>query len=303
MISVVITCYREGELLLDAVESIQKQTLPALEIIIVNDASSDKTTNQICRKLEKLPNIKVIWQSTNGGPSVARNVGFSQAQGDILVPLDGDDQLPQGALAAIDAGFKTMPEADFVYGAYVRQDRPDQPGQLISATGDIQLSQQLAAKPWSLSTNWQLLGTTPLRKSAWATVGGYDVDFGVKDLHDVEFWIRVLATGCCYVTIHEPIYIWRKYLGSNSGQVTPYAWYRIAKKYFDVYEAVGLKCRAYELLLLGSKWLGHFQEIQQYSQAIWNLLGKGQTQFSTIVSLAIPSSLLRWLATQAQQNR
>lgn len=302
-ISVVITCYREGELILEAVESIRRQTRTPREIILVNDASLDEATNRICRQLESASDIRVMWQTTNGGPSVARNAGFAEAHGDILVPLDADDLLPETALAEICSGFERLPTAGFVYGAYIRQDQREEPGRLVETTDDICLGHQLAAKPWSLSTNWKLLGTTPLRKSIWAAVGGYDPDFGADDLHDVEFWIRVLASGCDYVAVDKPIYVWRKYLGTNSGKVTPYAWYRIAKKYFDVYQMNGLTYRAYELLLLGSKWLNCSEDVRRYFNQLLGLMIKGHIRFSTMVSLVVPSVLLRWTASQAQRHR
>lgn len=302
-ISVVITCYCEGELILEAVESIRRQTRAPTEIIIVNDASPDEATNRICRQLDGESDIHVIWQSTNGGPSIARNAGFAAARGEILVPLDADDLLPEAALAEIFSGFESSPAAGFVYGAYIRQEQREEPGQLVQTTDDIRLDNQLASKPWSLSTNWKLLGTTPLRKAVWASVGGYDPDFGADDLHDVEFWIRVLSSGCGYAAVDEPIYIWRKYLGSNSGKVTPYAWYRIAQKYFDVYQMSGLTYRAYELLLLGSKWLDRPKDARQYFNTLLGLMIKGRIQFSTIVSLVVPSVLLRRIARQAQRHR
>ena len=89
-LSVVITCYREGKLLLEAVDSILEQTYIPQEIIVVNDASSDKETNQVCQELEKNPLITLVWRNKNGGPSIARNNGFQIAQGEILVPLDGN---------------------------------------------------------------------------------------------------------------------------------------------------------------------------------------------------------------------
>jgi hypothetical protein len=224
------------------------------------------------------------------------------AKGDILVPLDADDLLPKTALATIYSGFEQSPDADFAYGPYFRQSYEETQGLLIQAK-NIQLENQLIAKPWSLSTNWSLLGTTPVRKSRWAAVGGYDPDFGVDDLHDVEFWIRVIASGCGYVELNEPIYIWRKYLGTNSRKVTPAAWYQIAQKYFDIYQDAGLPYRAYELLLLGSKWLNRPDDIKQYSRALLGSIKKGSIRFSTVVSLVMPSFLLRWLATKSQKQR
>src|SRR6476646_422796 len=196
-ISVVITCYSEGQLLWNAIHSIRQQSFPALEIIVVNDASTHPDTINVCHQLEIQSDVQVIWRQENGGPSAARNDGFKAAQGAILVPLDGDDLLPKQALAAIHQAFQEQPEAGFIYGTYLRQDRADSEA-IVVHPGDVSLPTMLRSKPFSLSSNWKLIGTTPLRKSLWEAIGGYDTEFGVDDLHDVEFWIRAIATGCGY---------------------------------------------------------------------------------------------------------
>ena len=249
-ISVVITCYKEGYLLLDAVHSVFLQSLPPLEIILVRDASNDVETKQACHALLTDDRVDLIELQENKGPSVARNVGFSAARGEILVPLDADDRLPENALKCIQSAFLRFPEAGFIHGSYIRQDSIKHSQQVLSV--DISLSNMLRAKPFSLSSNWTLIGTAPLRKSLWEELGRSDPSLGASDLHDLEFWLRALALPCQHFAIPEVIYIWRKYLGSNSRKVTPLSWYRIADKHFDTYKSLGLDYRAYELLLLGS---------------------------------------------------
>ena len=300
-ISVVITCYREGDLLYDAINSILSQTLLPLEIIIVNDASSDRRTIEVCQELEKNALIQVIYREVNGGSSVARDNGFEVAQGDILVPLDADDILPSNALELISKAFEKDQQIGFVYGNYIRKDKVND--QKVINPQDISLQEMLKAKPFSLSSNWKLIGTTPIRKSLWQSLGGYDPSFGVNDLHDVEFWIRAIASGCRYEYIPEVSYIWRKYLGSNSQRVTPISWYRIAQKYFSIYQDIGLTYRAYELLLLGSKCLNDRREIQHYSQEIKRCICQGKFQLSTLIALGIPTTILQFLSKQLSQRR
>lgn len=301
-ISVIITCYREGNLIFEAVNSILAQTLLPLEILLINDASSDRSTIEVCQALEQNPLIRVIWRVTNGGPSVARDDGFREAHGDILVPLDADDILPNNALFLIGETFQKHPDAGFVYGNYLRQKQANSVGEIVNPQ-DISLQSMLRSKNFSLSSNWRLIGTTPLRRSLWQAIGGYDPNFGVNDLHDVEFWIRAIASGCSYQYIPEVIYIWRKYLGSNSRQVTPMSWYRIAQKYFSIYEDVGLTYRAYEILLLGSKWLNDRKEIQHYSQEIKRCICQGEFQFSTFIALGIPTVVLQSLSKRLSHRR
>jgi glycosyltransferase involved in cell wall biosynthesis len=300
-ISVVITCYTEGEFIKHAVNSVLQQSVKPLEIIIVNDASPHEETNKVCRELAQLPQIRLVERPDNGGTSIARNHGFEIAIGEILVPLDADDCLPENALALIQSTFAQSPSISFIYGKYLREDQPEHL-QVIDP-GDITLSRMLRAKPWSLSSQWALIGTTPLRKSLWQSVGGYDPEFDNNDLHDVEFWIRVLSSGCNYQFVSQPIYHWRKYLGSNSRKVTPLAWYRIAHKHFDIYCDADLEYRANELLLLGSKWMNQEDQIKRYSRSLIQAMQRDSYQFSSFIILLLPARLLQVLAELRRRER
>ncbi|MGB5972437.1 MAG: glycosyltransferase family 2 protein [Nodosilinea sp.] len=300
-LSVVITCYREGDLLLEAVESVRQQTQPPLEIVIVNDASPDDRTNQVCRELEAEPDISLVWQAQNGGPSVARNAGFAAAQGDILVPLDADDLLPADALSHIQRAFVDHLDADFVYGSYLYQ-RYEGDTRIVKAE-PISLNSLLRSRRFSLSTNWTLIGTAPLRKSLWEAVGHSDPELGAEDLHDLEFWLRAMALPCGYHGTPAVIYIWRKYLGRNSRQVDPMSWYRIAQKHFDVYCQNDLEYRASELLLLGSKWMNWPEETRRHRRALLACIARGKFQFSSLLALAMPAFLFQPMAKLAKRYR
>ncbi|MBD1872973.1 glycosyltransferase family 2 protein [Nodosilinea sp. FACHB-131] len=300
-LSVVITCYREGDLLLEAVESVRQQTQPPLEIVIVNDASPSDRTNQICRQLEAEPDITLVWQTVNGGPSVARNAGFTAAQGEILVPLDADDLLPVDALSHIQQAFLDHPDAGFIYGSYLCQRHPGDT-RVVKAE-PISLNSLLRARRFSLSTNWTLIGTAPLRKSLWEAVGHSDPQLGAEDLHDLEFWVRAMALPCGYYGTPAVIYIWRKYLGSNSRKVSPMSWYRVAQKHFEVYRQNGLEYRAHELLLLGSKWSNQVEEIRRHRRALLTCVTHGNFQLSSLMALTIPAALFQPMAQLAKRFR
>ncbi len=303
-ISVVITCYLEGNLIYEAVNSVLSQSVCPQEIIVVNDASPDDITIKVCQELElkKETNcpIKVVWREENGGSAVARNTGFLMAKGEILVPLDADDILPAGALKLISAAFDHDPSLSFVYGGYVRQNAAETEGMIINP-GDISLTEMLRARIFSLSSNWKLLGTTPLKREFWLSLGGYDPNFGIKDLHDVEFWIRAIASGGKYTNIADVIYIWRKYLGSNSRLVTPLAWRQIAEKFFDIYQKNDLEYRAYQLLILGDKWQN--RDVSVYRHNLWQTMLSGKLHFSSIITLIISFLPERILVFWASRRR
>ena len=87
-LSAIIPAYNSQDYILDAIHSIQNQTHPVDEIIVIDDGSTDHT-QQILQN--QTSNIKYIKQG-NQGPSVARNTGIKAAQGDWIAFLDADDQ-------------------------------------------------------------------------------------------------------------------------------------------------------------------------------------------------------------------
>ena len=91
-ISVIVPCYNVTDYLGRCVDSIVNQTYRELEIILVDDGSSD-TTGELCDRLAMADSrIKVVHKE-NGGLSDARNAGIDVAQGDFYAFVDGDDYL------------------------------------------------------------------------------------------------------------------------------------------------------------------------------------------------------------------
>ncbi|MDD1443350.1 glycosyltransferase family 2 protein [Dolichospermum sp. ST_sed3] len=90
-VSVIIPCYNMGQFLDEAVDSVLNQTFQNLEIIIINDGSTDEITID---KLENYikPKTKVI-HTPNQGVSLARNIGIQEAIGEYILPLDADDKI------------------------------------------------------------------------------------------------------------------------------------------------------------------------------------------------------------------
>jgi glycosyltransferase involved in cell wall biosynthesis len=95
LVSIIIPTFNRGHLLPDAVNSCLNQTLKNLEIIIVDDGSSDNT-KQVVSELQASQSSKGkirYFSQLNSGASVARNHGFKQARGDFIQFLDSDDVL------------------------------------------------------------------------------------------------------------------------------------------------------------------------------------------------------------------
>ena len=89
LVTVVIPTYNYGEYLSDAIESALKQTYKNLEVIVIDDGSSDNTEEIVKRYDGRLS----YYFKENGGISSARNYGMLKAKGEYIVFLDSDDKL------------------------------------------------------------------------------------------------------------------------------------------------------------------------------------------------------------------
>lgn len=111
-ISLIIPTYNRASLVARAVESALAQQSAELEILVVDDGSTDDTLAVLDGYGDR---IRVVTQ-VNGGVEKARNFGVEQASGDYIWFLDSDDKLLPGALAAVLAGMKQYPAVDVLYG-------------------------------------------------------------------------------------------------------------------------------------------------------------------------------------------
>lgn len=97
LISVIVPVYNTGAALKRCVDSILNQTYSPIEIILVDDGSSDELTLSICQEYQdKHASIKLIRQE-NGGPSKARNTGIENARGTYIAFVDSDDVIDNNA--------------------------------------------------------------------------------------------------------------------------------------------------------------------------------------------------------------
>ena len=98
LISVVVPVYNAGPYLRQCLNSLAAQTYPHVEIILVDDGSSDGS-DQVCREYaERDGRFQYVRLSANRGPSVARNVGVRQAAGAFISFVDADDYVEPGLL-------------------------------------------------------------------------------------------------------------------------------------------------------------------------------------------------------------
>lgn len=100
IISVIIPCFNVAPYLEECIESVISQSFKDIEIICIDDCSTDNTYELLC-KYESYDLCRIVRHEFNKGPGAARNLGISLATGDYLFFLDSDDLLAPNTLAAL----------------------------------------------------------------------------------------------------------------------------------------------------------------------------------------------------------
>lgn len=111
LVSVVVPVFDGARFLAEAVESVRAQTYAPVEILVVDDGSTDGTAEVAGR----LPGIRYAWQE-HAGIGAARNRGVVMARGEVLAFLDADDVWLPDKLARQMAILREAPDVDIVFG-------------------------------------------------------------------------------------------------------------------------------------------------------------------------------------------
>ena len=113
-LSIIVPIYNVEQYIDQTIESIIKQNRTEIEIILINDGSTDKSLD-VCKKYEIYENIIII-NKENGGLSDARNCGIKNSKGEYLLFLDGDDFLNENSLENIIYTIMNNPSIDIIIG-------------------------------------------------------------------------------------------------------------------------------------------------------------------------------------------
>jgi glycosyltransferase involved in cell wall biosynthesis len=115
LVSVIIPCYQQAQYLGEAIESVLAQTYPHLEIVVIDDGSTDN----VGAIASRYPGVRCV-REANSGAAAARNAGIRNSNGDFLIFLDSDDRLlPQGVQAGVQA-LEARQECAAAIGTYRR---------------------------------------------------------------------------------------------------------------------------------------------------------------------------------------
>ena len=115
-VGVIVPCYRHGIFLDGCLASIKAQTLSPASIVVVDDGSDDRETIEALARLDEDPEVTVLRQAENRGPSAARNLALARLDTSYFLPIDADDELLPDALERMLAQLEQAPpDVGFVY--------------------------------------------------------------------------------------------------------------------------------------------------------------------------------------------
>ena len=226
LISVVIPCYNSGSTIVKTLDSVNAQTWPNVEIIVVDDGSSDPGT---IRVLEGLSDVYVIRQDNRGLPG-ARNTGIRAARGLYVLPLDADDWLEPDALEKMMNCLRSHPVASFVYSDIRLEGMK---------SGILRKSYNLFEQLFANQLPYCVL----MPRQLWENTGGYDETMR-QGYEDWEFNIRLGLSGHCGCAVPEPLFHYRVsntgMLVSTSNKIHGLLWGAIQSKHARAYRPFAL---------------------------------------------------------------
>jgi hypothetical protein len=185
-VSVVVTLYNYAAVVPETLESIAASTDVDLEIIVVDDHSTDDGRAVVTQFIESRPDVPVVLvgSDVNRGLPAARNVGFERARGDRVMVMDADNLVYPTAIQRLSAVLDADPRAAFAYSAL--EEFGTSHGVRSAMAWDVE----------RLCEANYIDAQAMIRHDAWARHGGYRVDddlvFGWEDW---ELWLRFAAAG------------------------------------------------------------------------------------------------------------
>ncbi len=235
-IAAIVTCRDLGRTLGEALSSLERQTRPPAEIVVVDDASTDLFTRQALARVER-EGTRVV-HGGGRGASAARNLGARLTRADYLIWLDADDLLEPGYFLAAAGRLDEDPELDFVtcsmqaFGAASYTWSPSEPTFVEAvATGAVPHA------------------STMMRRSLFAAIGGFDESLPSYEL--LDFWATAIARGARGVVLPEAFLRYRVRAGSGYRRSLQPETYRARMRHF--YEKHGESVSAHADALLVRK--------------------------------------------------
>lgn len=230
IISIIMPCYNAEAFLEKTIDGVFLQTFPHVELIIVDDGSTDSSPAILLESQKKYPALKVLAQA-NSGPYPARNLALQYSQGEFVSFLDADDYWTPDCLEKL---YHALIEAnaDLSYCGWqnVVENGEDGPPYVPPAYENGDISEYfLTGCPWPIHA-------ALTRRAIIDKVGGFSTR--CFSSMDYDFWIRLSAVTQNIVRVPEVLAFYRWH---NNGQISSVKWrqvldaWRVRKDFCSTY--------------------------------------------------------------------
>ncbi|MDB5078680.1 MAG: hypothetical protein JWP00_604 [Chloroflexi bacterium] len=212
LVSVIIPCYNSRQWVGQAIDSVLNQTYPNIEIIVVDDGSTDGVAGYIKTNYYSTGQVRYFYQS-NGGVSRARNYGLKQARGAFISFLDADDWLLPEKVARQVSFLQKHPDYQVAYCDYWCS--YDNEGSLeLPAGGRLIKGVSGQILPELLAGTVVIMHAAMLRRECLEITGGFKEDLVYAE--DWEFWLRLAGMGFRYWFMPQREVVYRLRRSSRS---------------------------------------------------------------------------------------
>lgn len=312
--SIIIPCYNTQRFVQQAILSCLQQSVKDLEVIVVNDGSSDASGQKIEEIAQTDARVRVIHQP-NAGVGAARNAGLQEAKGEYVNFLDADDLIAPQKLELQGRVLDENPRLGLALCAMSRIDENSQPREIESCL----------ATPVHFATGKPLAHVlisrmfaphVPLMRTSLARqIGGFVTDRQLGATADMIFWMRASYTGAQYAVVDAPLALYRAHAAAMTAdkammeESTQAALTHLAERYPQEF-CRSVKDLQMELLWTqettgeANRWLhAELKEKSQKVEELWECLVRERHQHETRVKNAVEYSrvllaLRQWHGTK-----
>lgn len=190
LVSVIIPAYNAEIYLERTLNSVLSQTYKNLEVLVVDDGSSDQTA-EIVRAMAQKDRRVILLQQANSGVAAARNLAIQNAKGELIAPIDADDLwYSQNIEKQVQCMLSAESSVGVVYAWSVDLDEDDRP------TGEYRAS-KIEGDVLKILICHNFLGNSSaslIRRSCFETVEGYKSELkeqNIQGCEDLDFYLRL----------------------------------------------------------------------------------------------------------------
>jgi glycosyltransferase involved in cell wall biosynthesis len=200
LVSIVIPCFNYGNYLAETVQSALNQSYPNVEVIVIDDESTDNT-GDVAKKFSEVKYFRIKHQG-NKTPAHALNVGIQVSSGDFIIFLGADDKLDPLYVAKCFEMFNSKASGNknkvgFIWTGY----------QSFGDMNIIDLPYVEKLTRWNYDHCGGQVGSMLVPKSLYLQIGGYDES--LPQYEDLDWVIRACKKGYVGFSVKEPLHNYR----------------------------------------------------------------------------------------------